>query len=183
MYEYCPEGINWEVEEAVSFFGEMFEKFLNLLFIQSDSFSLTEAPWTEGVNTGLEKALEPYKMNQFLASMWYGYYAVDMPPDELPTKKIYMYEANETTKKILLNHIDDIFLHKLENNQLIDSDLSLEDLNFYIRDTWVLGTVSHEMMATLYNKDDSFDELINEIGNWKKIEEASSLKISDFLSQ
>jgi hypothetical protein len=168
--------------ETVAFFGEKFEKFLHLLFLKSDSFSLTEVPWTEGTNNELEKALEPYIINQFCTPIWYGYYAGDMSLDELPVKKIYMYQANEATQKILLDYIDDIFLRKLQNNKLTDSDMSLEDLNFFIKDTWLLGTVSHEMMATLYNKDDTFDELLNEIGNWKKIEEPSFLKISDFVS-
>ncbi len=182
MYEYCPMGINWELDKSVSFTGEKFEKFINLIFEKSDSFSFTQICWLEDTNVELEKVLEPYKIKQFVTPTWYGYYAIGIPIDELPLKTIYLYEANEDTKKILLNHIDDLFLKKLENNTLIIQGMSLDDINFFNGETWVLGTVSHEKIATLYNADDSFDDLLKEIGNWKKIRKSVTLKISDFFS-
>ncbi len=182
MYEYCPMGINWELDDFVSFTGEKFEKFINLILEKSDTFSLILQRWLEGRDVELEKALEPYKIKQYVTPTWYGYYAIGIPIDELPLKTIYLYEANEDTKKILLNHIDDLFLNKLENDTLIEQRISLEDINFFNGETWILGTVSHEKIATLYNTDDSFDALLKEIGNWKKINKSDSLKIPDFLS-
>ena len=182
MYEYCPMGVNWEFDDVVSFTGNKFEKLTDLIFEKSDTFSFTVARWLDDKNEELEKALESYKVNQFVTPIWYGYCAGEMLIDELPLKKIYLYEANEDTKKILLNHIADLFLNKMENDALIEQELSLEDINFFKDETWVLGTVSHEMIATLYNTDSSFDDLIKEIGNWKYIKNAAPLKISDFVS-
>ncbi|MBR1692977.1 MAG: hypothetical protein IJ711_09425 [Lachnospiraceae bacterium] len=182
MYAYCPLGINWEFDDFVSFTGDKFEKLIALIFERSDSFSLTVVRWLDGKNVELEKALEPYKMKQFVTPTWYGYYAGDLSIDELPSKEIYLYEANEDTNTILLNHIDDLFLNKMENGTFVEQELSLEDINFFKDETWVLGTVSHEMIATLYNTDGSFDALMKEIGNWKEIKNTASLKISDFVS-
>ncbi|WP_026508387.1 hypothetical protein [Butyrivibrio sp. MC2013] len=182
MYEYCPEGVNWELDEPQSFVGEKFERFISLLFVKADSFSLTMVPYGEDTDRRLEKELEQYKIKQLMVPVWYGYYADDMALHELPTKTIKMYKANEAAKAVLLNYIDDIFLRKKEKEEFVDACFSLEDLNFYDGDSWLLGTVSHEMIATLYNTDDSFDELVNEIGNWKKVE-GSVLKIPDFMSQ
>ncbi len=182
MYEYCPMGVNWEFDDLVSFTGSKFENLMDRIFERADSFSLTVARWLDDKSVELEKSLEPYKMNQVVTPTWYGYCAGDMSIDELPLMKIYLYQANEDTKKILLKHIDDLFLNKTENGTLIEQELSLEDINFFKDETWVLGTVSHEMMATLYNTDSSFDDLIKEIGNWKEINNTVSLRISDFVS-
>lgn len=184
MYKYCCFGINWELGEATSFTGKNFEKFIDLLFDNSDSFSLSNSRWFNANNNILQIELEPYLIKKYNTLKWFGYDYSQAPcEDEKYLIRVNMYEANDYTKKILLSHIDDIFLNRLVNGELIDDDLSLEDLNFFINNTLVLGTVSHAMKAILYNNNDSFDELLGDIGNWEKGKENEKITIPSLLNQ
>lgn len=181
MYEYYSMGVNWEHSDPKSFVGEKYHGFMDLLFEKADTFSLTVSRWQDNKDKSLESALAPYRKKQIKTHVWYGYYAVGIPEEKLPVMTINLYEANEETKKILLNKADDIFLNSVKSGKVEDSRLSLEDLNFFRGSEWILGTVSHEMQATIYNTDDSFDKLLKEIGNWKKEKDSNPLKLSDFI--
>lgn len=183
MYEYCCYGIDWELDEETSFTGDLFQEMVDLLFDCSDTFSLNVSRWDTSTDQRLEKELEPYLVKKYDTYKWFGYDYTQAPCEEDRfLMRVYMYEANENTKNILLRYIDDLFLNHVESEKLVDSTLTLEDLAFFQGEKMVLGTVSHEMIAKLCCKDKVFENLLERIGNWKYEAHDEIFTIASFLT-
>lgn len=102
--------------------------------------------------------LAPYKVFRFYSKEWYRYfhpiprwYQINKIIKYRPwmwKKEITVYPFHDSTKKLLKQNIDDLFLFPETDKQFSDAP---QDICFFRADqTMLIGTVTHEYIADIY---------------------------------
>lgn len=160
LYKPDTEDFDETDHELRTIQGKQFEEFLDFCFSYASYFSLTKAPWLYCTNKSLEKELSQHYVRKILSRRWFCY---RFPESSM---EILIYSATPDTKAILLRYFTDLFLRQLQNNELIDSDQTMEDLCLFTQDALFLGTVSHECICYAYPPDALFEKRLADFGKW-----------------
>lgn len=147
--------------------GETFQKMMDICFAKATSFSLSKHVYPE-TTCNTETLLKPYIIKELTVNDWFGYAGMEKP------FRVFLYEANETTKKIIKNHYTEIFVSKLINDyprkgasglELHDA-IVLEDLCFFHKKKMFLGTISHESICVVNLFDKAFAQEVLPLTRW-----------------
>lgn len=110
-------------------YNEKFRILVDYLFSKSSYFTLCENGYGHVVkgqkHARLLKSLAPYLVTTVKTNHWFCYYVTGAT-----LKKVYVYSANEQTKKLLLGTYDNLFL--FDDNGKIETP---EDLCFFKENT------------------------------------------------
>ena len=147
--------------------GETFQKMMDICFEKATSFSLSKHVYPE-ITCNTETLLKPYIIKEFMVNDWFGYPGMEKP------FRVFLYEANETTKNIIKSHYTGIFIRKLINDypRKGNSDLEIEDaivfedLCFFHDKKMFLGTVSHELICVVNLLDEAFAQEVLPLTRW-----------------
>ena len=138
--------------------GRKFVKLMKYLFKKTDYFSLHRMKCSSVLQTKILERLEPYLLKKIDTTHWFHYY---VPTCNL--LNIQIYEANKKTKKIILNFYKNLFAHNKDGN-IVNVP---EDLCFFKNEKLVLGTVSHDRIASVFETVDISMEYIKTLGEWE----------------
>lgn len=99
---------------------------INLCFSRATEFSMTRGRWAASTDRSLENDLQPFLQKTIRTCNWFCYEVRPNSPLE-----VSVFEANETTRAIVLKYFGELFLSQYVNGKWKSSKQTLEDLCFF----------------------------------------------------
>lgn len=134
---------------------------INLCFSRATEFSMTRGRWAASTDRSLENDLQPFLQKTIRTCNWFCYEVRPNSPLE-----VSVFEANETTRAIVLKYFGELFLSQYVNGKWKSSKQTLEDLCFFSNDRLFMGTVTHEVLCVIYPPDTEFEATIRQNSYW-----------------
>lgn len=160
-----------QFEEDKTIQGAALEVLWDACFDHADVFSLCTAIWTQATDDALEKALALYRLRSFRTARWFCHFSTE------PFLEVSVYAANEETRRIVKQHVHDLYFNLSRNRGLH----TREDICFFKENRLFFGTVSHEGICMAEPLTQEFFALLQNFGMWSNNEDGfARIDLADF---
>ena len=159
------------LNENTTLCGKAVAALWDLCFDHADAFTLCTAVWTHATNDALRKALQPYRIRSFRTARWFCHLSTE------PFLEVSLYPANEKTRRIVTQHVTDLYFDLSRNRDLH----TLEDLCFFREGRLFFGTVSHEQICMADPPTQEFAACLQNFSMWSNNEDRfAEIDLADF---
>lgn len=151
--------------------GRDFEDLLDICFENAAYFSLTKNTWSdrkEVLKSEFYNMLRPYLCSDIFTPHWFCQYTKGQYINE-----VFIFRADAEAKYVLLKFQDRLFGNRTEKS----IGEGLYDLCFFNGSRLCLGTVSHEMICSVYPFSQKFADEVKKLGTWTEEESDTSEQI------